>query len=170
MKLLETQKYAECQLVAVINAAAFLGEPLVDPDSDEYERLVDLVGARHGSAISIRWAVQHLRLIRHDIEPLNASSLRCQVASGHPVQVNLQHPTLGNHAVLLTDDNGRSVRVWNLRRKGFAKDRLSWERLVEMIAAQSSHNRHAYWFELDPLTTKKSKPGTYRAPLNSQKG
>ena len=153
MKLLETQKYAECQLVAVINAAAYLGEPLVDPTSDEYERLVDLVGARHGSAISIRWAVQHLRLIRHDIEPLDADAIRRQTVSGRPVQVTIEHPTVGFHAVLLTDDNGRGVRVWNMRRKGFAKDRLSWGRLAEMMAAVPAHNRHAYWYELDPLKT-----------------
>lgn len=159
MKLLETQKYAECQLVAVINAAIYLGEPAVDPKSDEYERLVDLVGARHGSAISIRFAVHHLRLIQHEIEPLTEDAIRQHTGIGRPVQVGIQHPIVGFHAVLITDDNGRSVRGWNLRRKGFPHDRLSWGRLRERMAAVAPQCRHAYWYELDPLKTGESQKG-----------
>ena len=154
MKLLETQKYAECQLVAVINAAAFLGQPLVDPKSEEYERLVDYVGARHGSAISPRLGVAYLRLIQHPIEPLTLDNVRCQVMSGRPVHVGIQHPTVGHHAVLLTDGDGHGMRVWNMKRKGFQKDRLSWGRLQEMMAAVVAHCRAAFWYELDPLKVK----------------
>ena len=151
LKLLETQKYQECTLVTLINAATYLGEPPVDPESEEYERLVDLVGARHGSAGYTYHAVSYLRLIEHKIEPVTKDAIRHQVINGHPVQVGLQHPVVGFHAVLLTDSNGRSVRVWNLRSKGYPHDRLSWERLIEMMAMVAPHNRHAYWYELDPL-------------------
>lgn len=154
MKLLETQKYSECQLVAVINAAAFLGQPLVDPNSEEYERLVDLVKARHGSAITNYLAVEYLRLIKHDINPITLNNVRLKVMEGRPVHVGIQHPTVGHHAVLLTNGDARGVRVWNMKRKGFPKDRLSWERLGEMMGAVVAHCRKAFWYELDPLKVK----------------
>ncbi len=151
MKLLDTQKYSECQLVAVINAATFLGEPPVDPDSHEYERLVDLAKARYGGALSIRLAVGYLRLIYNKIQPVEMSQIQSQVIAGCPVSVSMQHPLLGLHSVLLTDGNPRSVRVWNLRRKGFLKDRLSWDRLQEMMSAVAPQVRRAGWYELDHL-------------------
>jgi hypothetical protein len=156
-RLLDNQKYAECQLVAVINAAAFLGEPPVDPASEEYERLVDYVGARHGAAVSPRPAASYLRLILHDIDPLTIDNVRCQVMSGRPVHVGIRHPILGHHAVLLTDGDGRGMRVWNMRRKGFPKNRLSWERLREMMAAVAPQCRAAFWYELDPLRVRQKE-------------
>jgi len=51
------QKCSECQLVTALNAYTYLhGRPYCEQDSDEYERLVDMVGARHGSAIHIERA------------------------------------------------------------------------------------------------------------------
>lgn len=149
--LLNSQKYSECQLVAVINAASYLGEPLVVPASEEYERLVDLVGARHGSAISIRKAIEYLRLQQHEIEPITLENVQTRVMSGSPVSVGIQHPTAGFHAVLLTDGDSTRVKVWNLRRKEFPQDCLTWLRLGEMMAAVPSHCRRAEWYDLDPL-------------------
>lgn len=168
MKLLETQKYAECQLVAVINAAAYLGQPLVDPKSEEYERLVDYVGARHGSAISPRLAAAYLRLIPHDIEPLTLDNVRSHVMSGRPVHVGIQHPIVGHHAVLLTNGDGSGMRVWNMRRKGFAKDRLTWGRLKEMMAAVASQCRKALWYELDPLKVRGDDEPTVYHPISKR--
>lgn len=151
MKLLDTQKYWECQLVSVINAAVYLGEPRVEPNSEEYERLVDLVGARHGSAIRICDAVRYLRLVEHKIHKVTKDKLRSETMNGRPVQVVIDHPTVGLHGVLITDDNGKSVRVWNLRRKAFPHDRLSWPRLIELMAGVPQVMRWAEWYELDPL-------------------
>ena len=149
MKFLDTQKYSECQLVSVINAAVYLGEPGVDPESQEYERLVDLVGARYGDATRLDQAVSYLRLVSHPIHPVSIENIKRELAMKRPVQVVIWHPIVFSHGVLLVDDNGRSVRVYNLRRKGFAKDRLAWGPLAEMIASIPPNMRWAIWYEVD---------------------
>jgi len=154
-RLLDHQKYSECQLVAVVNAAAYLGEPLVDPDSEEYERLIDLVGARHGSAISIRLAVNYLRLRCHEIEPLSLENVKEFTLSGKPVSVSIRHPDPGLHQVLLTDGDSAAVRAWNLRIKDCPDGRLTWPRLGELMAAVAPHLRKAEWYELDPMKVRK---------------
>ena len=154
MKLLETQKYQECQLVAVINAAAYLGQPLVDPKSEEYERLVDLVGARHGSAIAIRHAVWYLRMILHEITPVTLETVETRVMSGHPVSVTIWAGGVGFHAILLTDGTAKGVKAWNLGIKGNKRGFLTWGRLKELMAAAPAHCRKAEWYSLDPLKTQ----------------
>lgn len=151
MKLLDTQKYSECQLVAIINAASYLGEPAVDPDSEEYERLVDLVGARYGSAINTSHAVKYLRLVEQNISPVTLNGVRMKVMEGHPVAIVIWNRVVGFHAVLLTDGTARGVRAWNMRRKGFPYDRVSWKRLGELMGVVSFNCRWAYWYTLDPL-------------------
>jgi len=59
---LTKQRYMECQLITAINAAICLKELPIDSKSIEYERLVDLVCARHGSAINVELAYRYLRL------------------------------------------------------------------------------------------------------------
>lgn len=157
MKLLETQKYSECQLVAVINAAAYLGQPLVDPNSEEYERLVDLVCARTGSAIRIDLAIHYLRLVHHDLSPVTVDRVRMQVMSGHPVSATIWHHGPGFHEILLTDGGPKSVKAWNLGIKGYPKGRVSWERLGELMGAAPHHCRKVGWYELDPLKTQNRK-------------
>lgn len=149
MHLLDTQKYSECQLVAIINAATFLGQPQVDPDSEEYERLVDLTASRYGSAVFPHKAVEYLRLIKTDIRPVEVEAVRRKVREGAPVQVTIQHPDLGLHATLLTGGNHRSVQAWNV--KGLPNDRMSWERLRELMGAVAPQCRSAMWYALDPI-------------------
>lgn len=153
-KLIDTQKYSECQLVAAINAATFLDQPPVDPESEEYERLVDLTASRTGGAIFIRKAIEYLRLIRKEIEPVDMEPVKLRVMEGRPVQVSIQHPTAGMHAVLLTNGNHRGSRVWNVKRKEFPHERLSWERIRELMSAVPPQCRKAFWYELDPLKVK----------------
>ncbi len=50
---LNSQKYSECQLVTAINAYYFFTGKTIKSDSDGYEKLVDLCGARHGTATCI---------------------------------------------------------------------------------------------------------------------
>jgi len=52
-KYLNKQLYSECQLVTAINAYYFFTGKTIKQDSKEYGDLVDLCGARHGSAICI---------------------------------------------------------------------------------------------------------------------
>ena len=152
MKLLDTQKYSECQLVALINAAAFLGEPPVVQDSEEYERLVDFVGARHGAAISAYKAVEYLRLQAHAIEPVTLQAVRTNVMAGHPVAVSVWHVDTGFHRILLTHGDQKGTKCWNFRIKQNSKGRVTWGRLREFMAEVGpAKTRKAEWYELDPL-------------------
>lgn len=148
MKLLNTQKYSECQLVAVINAATFLGEPRVEQNSEEYERLVDLVGARNGSALGIRSAVTYLRLIQNDITPVTLETVRMNILRGNPVQVAIHHPAVGFHSILLTRGNSSGAHVSNLFQN---EDRLTWPHLRGFMGAVPAHCRKAAWYELTPM-------------------
>jgi len=60
MKYLNRQKYSECQLVTAINCYTYLTGKIIKQDSKRYEKLVDLVAARYGSAISIEKAYKRL--------------------------------------------------------------------------------------------------------------
>lgn len=118
---INSQKYSECQLVAAINAAIYLSELPVLSHSVEYERLVDLVSARHGGAINIELAHKYLRIIPEEIDItlenvkkyLNTSITNI----GNPIEVGLQHKNIGLHSVLIIDyrrDPGSKVRILNL--------------------------------------------------------
>ncbi len=148
MNLLNTQKYSECQLVAVINAATFLGEPRVNPNSEEYERLVDLVGARNGSALKIGAAVTYLRLIQNDITPVTLEEVRMNILRGNPVQVAIQHPARGFHSILLTRGTPGGAHVSNLFKN---EGRLTWPQLRGIMKAVPAHCRKAAWYELNPV-------------------
>jgi len=106
MKFINEQKYSECQLVAILNAATSLGEVPVDPNSEEYERLVDFIGARHGSAIRIHAAVNYLRL-RMDSSKFDLSTIRRSIKKKVPLCVNVYDKKAGNHTVCIVDLKGK---------------------------------------------------------------
>jgi hypothetical protein len=62
-KIINKNKYSECQLITALNAYYMLTGKYIEQDSDRYEELVDLVGARHGSAIKIKDAWDELGLV-----------------------------------------------------------------------------------------------------------
>jgi len=109
---LNSQRYVECQLVTIINAAIHLGEDPVLPGSEEYERLVDLVMARDGGAIRPEYALDYLRLDVSSTDPRWAS-LKRNLREGTPVEYGLHHPRVGFHSVLVIDwlDNDSELRV-----------------------------------------------------------
>lgn len=112
------QKYSECQLVTVINASYFLGEPAIDIYSHEYERLVCLVGARHGSAISIDKAYDYLRLDSDFVESTYENLRKALNENKLPVEISVNTTTQGNHSVLAIQhkeiDKTHYYRILNL--------------------------------------------------------
>ena len=119
------QLYSECQLVTVINVYYYLTGNIINQDSQEYEDLVDLCGARHGSAINIdkvylkfgiesngysnhildvqmdKWhALEMLKKPIHGIcleLPEKKETIRL------PIEVNVWHKKTGFHSVLIVD-------------------------------------------------------------------
>lgn len=61
-----------CFLYALCNALRFLGGRSPAPGSSEWERLVDLIGCRHGAAINVDEAAAALGLTLELNEPSQA--------------------------------------------------------------------------------------------------
>ena len=125
---INSQKYSECQLVTVINAAIHLGEEPVSPESEEYERLVDIGGARYGCAIRAEYVMDYLRVEAINTDPC-WENLKRLLKKGYPVEYGISHPGVGFHSVLViacvdTDKRPkRQVRVANLPQ---GTDRHMW--------------------------------------------
>ena len=158
--MLESQKYSECQLVTAINAAAHLGELPVRPETEEYERLVDLVHARNGAAIAICRALPYLRIKRKAM-PLRWSAVKRALDQGLPVGLDVYCTRIGLHSILCTDYRERRrlqfLRVWNL--KSAPSGWISWHWLKTHRGDDWwSVREKAYQYEVDSLY--KSKKNT----------
>lgn len=133
---LDCQKYLECQLVTIINAAIHLGEQPVDPHSEEYERLIDIGGARHGAAIRPEYVMDYLRIEAVPTDP-GWKTLKLHLSRGFPVEYGLSHPGVGFHSVLVigcTDADvrpKRRVRVANLAGSTDEHMWMDWDEFKE---------------------------------------
>jgi len=122
------QLYAECQLVSALNASYKLGWPFIQMGSNEYERLVDFTGGRHGSCIGVNKVYQYLKIEYFDIKP-EWDSIRLMLNQGSPVQLGVWTKKTGFHSVCIVDvkrDNkqgGYKFRVPNLR---YYTDKQMW--------------------------------------------
>lgn len=129
---LHSQIYSECALVAAINAAIFLGRTSISQGSSEYERLVDLVGARDGSAIRIEKAWEYLQIQEFAME--NSVDRIRQESISSPVEIVISHPeTYGIHCALIigsatVSHAGACVHVLNMR-KIAPQDFITWRAL-----------------------------------------
>ena len=114
----DSQLYSECQLISVLNAAYFLGEKTVN--KEEYDRLIDMVGARYGSAISIERSYKYLRVEFIDIKP-DIDMMRNAIGQGYPIGFGVWTQKHGLHSVTAIEvehDNSRGYykfRVPNLK-------------------------------------------------------
>ena len=128
MEYLMTQKYGECQLVTAINASYYYGGPRVD--NKLYELLVDLVGARHGSAINVKIAYRVLGLLPVKIPPFYWA-LRLSLWIGAPVELPIWHKSSGFHSVLAVDAKGTKVKVLNT--KAAPDGWIEWRELRKLV-------------------------------------
>jgi len=132
-KFLNSQKYSECQLITAINAAIFLGEPSIKLNTVEHERLVDLVSARWGAAISIEKAHQYLRIYKtkmniswDNIVKYNTSSISKR---GNPFEATVFHEKTGRHSVLIVDyDQVKSTKYIQVVNFSQITDKNCWVR------------------------------------------
>jgi hypothetical protein len=118
-KYLNEQKYSECQLVSAINAAYYLRGRVVLNDSGEYEKLVDMVRARHGSAIGIERAHEYLKIVKDKTYP-SWFDFTADLKRGgfrFPAEVCVWEKHYGFHSVLVIDHEPKTnaVRVTNFK-------------------------------------------------------
>jgi len=117
------QKYSECQLVTALNIQYYLTGKSIKQESQRYEDLVDLCGARHGSAAHIEKVWKRLK-----IEPKQIFSGVYDLSEWQekknsekkiplPLEANTWHKRHGFHSVAIVDYEPKTecVRVLNFR-------------------------------------------------------
>jgi hypothetical protein len=135
---LNKQLYSECQLVVVINAHIYYGGDSIATGSYEYERLVDLVGARGGAAIKIKKAYNYLRLIQKPLPRLSLDIIKTCLDIGMPIEVCVYNRRSGNHDVLIVDYCKDILTVLN---NGEDPPYMTWTSLKKQIS-KSPFKRH----------------------------
>ena len=104
------QKGTACQLIAAVNARIYLG--LDDIVEEEFERLVDVVGARYGAAIRVHQAYPSLCLVHEDYPGQDTPDL-AWVSANLPVEVAYYDRKYGFHAALVVDADDTHVMLAN---------------------------------------------------------
>lgn len=152
------QNYMDCQLVTALNALYYLTGKHIKQDSEEYESLVDLVKARHGSAISIKKAHKKfgLKVIgefrslfdfeyefqlnpKHEEDPSKYPMFkggRKRTKIPLPMEFNVWHKQTGFHSTCIVDHELKTgcFRIanfkWATSLNGwvFKEDLYQWER------------------------------------------
>lgn len=113
-KYINSQRYSDCQLVSAVNCYHYLTGKTVEYKSKQYEKLVDLVGARHGGAISIEKAYKKLgiKVINHyhnDYEFHKSRYREGKVISiPLPMEISVYHKRYGRHSVAVVDYESRT--------------------------------------------------------------
>jgi len=105
------QKYSECQLVVALNASYCLGEPFISPNSEEYERLVDLTGGRCGSCINVEKAYDYLRLKYIDVKP-EWNSIYFAMDKNLPISVGVNTDKHGLHNIVIIKMRSNNKIGW----------------------------------------------------------
>jgi len=169
------QLYYECQLVAAVNAATFLGLSSVRIGTLEYERLVDFSGARtNGSFLpEIQRAHEYLQIARRSL-PTTYKDISEKIMEGHPVEVYVKSTKVkkGSHSVLLVDcrEYLQQVRVINSR---VEKIWYEWKDFRSKIYSRrytvhGSKVIRAYYFYKHPNFLKARQYKLEMRPLNEQ--
>lgn len=94
----------------------YLNETYIDPMSDEYERLVDLVGARHGSAIQIDKAIEYLGL-DYNFIPKHFNSIKKSLNNNRPIEITIWCLGYGYHSCLIIGRKDNKIKVVNFKDK-----------------------------------------------------
>lgn len=111
---IQKNKYSECQLITALNAYYYLTGKYIKQDSKRYETLVDLAGARHGSAICIEkvWDKLGVKVIKESNSILD---FICDKKALFPIEYSIWHKRYGFHSTLIVDYEPKSdaVRITN---------------------------------------------------------
>jgi len=100
-KYINKNKYSECQLITALNAYYYLtGKQYCKQDSQEYEDLVDLIGARYGGAIGIEKAWKKLG-VEVVWQGIGLGDFGTSIPL--PIEFNVWAPGYGFHSTLMVD-------------------------------------------------------------------
>lgn len=148
------QKYSECQLVTALNIYYHLTGKWVKQESKRYENLVDLCGARHGSAVHIEKVWKRLKIepkrIFKEYELSEWQEERNSKKIPLPLEANTWHKLHGFHSVAIVDHEPRTecIRVLNLRHETSLAGWLFLEDLYKFLIDNPDLKEPRYEFRL----------------------
>ncbi len=118
------QKGQQCQLITALNIWTYFTGKTMDIESKAYEKLVDLVGARYGTAISVNRAHKKLGIEPHEYSystylvagPYSTPKTKI-VKMPIPFELLVWHKRTGYHSVAVVeyDEKTDAYRVPNFR-------------------------------------------------------
>ena len=138
-----SNKGSSCGLISLINCCKYLGLPTPKFGSDEWERLVDVIGCRHGSAISVDDAATELGLKRKEIRVGPKT-----IAKNLPVIIIMANPHRGMylHSVAVVGgDVQLGFELVNYRwLSGPVKETMYWQQINMEMLLPGHSNREAW--------------------------
>lgn len=149
------QKYSECQLVTALNIYYYLTGKWTNQESKRYENLIDLCGARHGSAVQIekvwkRLKIEPKQFFRHTYELLEWQEEKSNVGFPLPLEVSIWHKRSGFHSAAIVDYEMRTecVRILNFRHETSTTGWLFLEDLYKFLVNNPNLDKPRYKFRL----------------------
>lgn len=109
-----------CWPIALCNALLYHGHPSPRPGTDDWERLIDIAGCRHGSSIGTDRIRDWLGVVC-DPNRLDATSAKI------PLALAIIDPKLGPHWVLMIEQKADALRLVN-----YAGERDQWVELKDL--------------------------------------
>ena len=128
-KFLHYQKFgSECKVTTAMNVYYYLTGKQIKIDSKRYDSLVDLAGARHGTAICVEkvWKRLGLEIVNTFTQnDVFRDFIICRRKIKLPMEATIQHKYYHFHSVLIVDQdvNKEMFRIANFR---YACSKLGW--------------------------------------------
>jgi len=144
---LNSQKYQECQVVTAINAYYYLTGKQIKQHYQRYEKLVDLVCSRYGSAINIEKVHRRLGLKTKKHEWLFGIDKKML-----PLGMNIWHKAYGFHSVCVVDvcEKPNCIRVCNFKAGTNLEGWIFWEDFQHYrMKANWENKADAFTFKID---------------------
>lgn len=144
IKYQNSQMYAECQLVAAINAARYFGLSVPKMGSVEYERLVDLTKGRHGSCIQVWKAYPSLGIKARKTGPAKKLGVTLTWFQEQiPIEIPVHTMALGFHSVLVV--RATQKYVWLANFGGDKLVKLGWEEFTDNWFTPQCATWKSFW-------------------------
>lgn len=114
-----------CQLTTAVNARIYLGGP--DVTAQEWDKLVDACGCKHGTPLSIELAYDVLGIVAINGPRTTRQGVFDWVCQNLPAEILYQDPKFGFHSALVADIWKHKLRmVWS----SFSQEWVEFDQIV----------------------------------------
>lgn len=120
--------YADCQLVATVNAYHHLTGNVIKQDSPKYHMLAEIAGCVYGSCIDIKKVWRELG-IWEDKKLSDIYELQDHLSENYFIEASIWHIRYGSHTVSIVDyiKKANCLKVLNFKYKTTIDNWIFWE-------------------------------------------